>query len=442
MVTLADVTRTGVLAAVAEFDRVGRDAFLRSTGFGRAHTYFLEHDGRVYDSKAIMGYAHGVSTGAPLGPGDFSGGEQTVAPRLEALGFTVRHLPDLTWTRDEIILACELVEANGWKQLPASDDRVVALSELLQSPLIYPLDQRYPDFRNPAGVARKTYNIASVHPGYRGAPTNTNRLDKEVLDEFLDDPAGMHAIAARIRELLAGHAESSAVPDLDEDDTTAGEGGVALRAHLRRERDPRLRRRKIADTKRRGRPIACEKTRLITAELKTRKSRRTLSLTPELVAVLRQHHARQAEARIAAGSLWRDHGLVFTSEVGTPIDPDSFSHTFARMCKQAGLGHWHPHELRHSGASLMLAQGTPLHVVSEVLGHASIAITKDVYGHLVEGDKRTAAESMSRMLLSASLSADGSQLGSQTAVSDQAKTGKEPLTWRARRDSNPRPSDP
>jgi len=55
-------------------------------------------------------------------------------------------------------------------------------------------------------------------------------------------------------------------------------------------------------------------------------------------------------------------------------------------------------ELRHSGASLMLAQGTPLHVVSEVLGHASIAITKDVYGHLLEGDKRAAAESMSKAL--------------------------------------------
>jgi integrase len=59
---------------------------------------------------------------------------------------------------------------------------------------------------------------------------------------------------------------------------------------------------------------------------------------------------------------------------------------------------WHPHELRHSGASLMLAQGTPLHMVFEVLGHASIAITKDVYGHLLEGDKRAAAESMSRAL--------------------------------------------
>ena len=101
---------------------------------------------------------------------------------------------------------------------------------------------------------------------------------------------------------------------------------------------------------------------------------------------------------MAAGALWQDYGLIFASEVGTPMDPDNFSHSFARLCERAGLGHWHPHELRHSGASLMLAQGTPLHVVSEVLGHASIAVTKDVYGHLLEGDKRAAAESISRAL--------------------------------------------
>ena len=101
---------------------------------------------------------------------------------------------------------------------------------------------------------------------------------------------------------------------------------------------------------------------------------------------------------MAAGSLWQDHGLIFASEVGTPMDPDNFSHSFVRLCERAGLGHWHPHELRHLGASLMLSQGTPLHVVSEVLGNASVAITKDVYGHLLEGDGRTAAKSMSRAL--------------------------------------------
>jgi site-specific recombinase XerD len=106
------------------------------------------------------------------------------------------------------------------------------------------------------------------------------------------------------------------------------------------------------------------------------------------MAKLRQHRARHARAKISAGSLWRDQGLIFTTELGTPIDPDDFSHAFSALCVGAGLGHWHPHELRHSGAPLMLAQGTPLHVVSEVLGHASIVITKDLYGHLVEGEEQ------------------------------------------------------
>ena len=99
---------------------------------------------------------------------------------------------------------------------------------------------------------------------------------------------------------------------------------------------------------------------------------------------------------------------MFATEIGTPLDPDNFSHAFSRIAKRAGLGHWHPHELRHSGASLMLAQGTDLYVVSEVLGHASIAITKDVYGHLVEGHKRAAAEAMSNALFGTSGSQDGS----------------------------------
>jgi integrase len=141
-------------------------------------------------------------------------------------------------------------------------------------------------------------------------------------------------------------------------------------------------------------------TRLVVSDVKTPKSRRMLALTPEMVAMFRQHRIRQAEAQMAAGARWRDYGLIFASEIGTPMDPDNFSRSFSRLCLRAGLGHWHPHELRHSGASLMLAQGTPLHVVSEVLGHASIAITKDVYGHLLEGDKRAAAESMSRVLFS------------------------------------------
>ncbi|MGS2645767.1 tyrosine-type recombinase/integrase [Streptosporangium sp. LJ11] len=104
--------------------------------------------------------------------------------------------------------------------------------------------------------------------------------------------------------------------------------------------------------------------------------------------------------------------------LGNLSDPDTFSHLFSKLTQKAGLGHWHPHELRHSGASLMLAQGTPLHVVSDVLGHASIEITKDVYGHLTEGDKRAASAAISGALLSRPTS-----LAPKLAPTDTEETG-------------------
>ncbi len=117
----------------------------------------------MYDSKAIIGYAHGVSIGVPLRPGDLSGGDKTVAQRLETLGFKVLNLRRPDWTRDEIILACALAEANGWRQVYDTDPRAKELSQLLQSPAIHPL-QRHPDFRHPAGVGQKTRNIVDNHP--------------------------------------------------------------------------------------------------------------------------------------------------------------------------------------------------------------------------------------------------------------------------------------
>jgi 5-methylcytosine-specific restriction protein A len=95
-----------------------------------------------------MGYAHGLSTGTPLASADFTGGEQAVASPLEALGFSVLRVPNPDWTRDEIVLAGELVADNGWRQLESGDQRVKDLSELLQSPVIHP-GRRHPDFRNP-----------------------------------------------------------------------------------------------------------------------------------------------------------------------------------------------------------------------------------------------------------------------------------------------------
>jgi len=164
-------------------------------------------------------------------------------------------------------------------------------------------------------------------------------------------------------------------------------GLVHVRQQLRRERLP------VDQQKETGR-----KTQLVLRDLKTKKSRRILSLTPALDGLLRSHRARQARERLAAGPEWAEWNLVFTTQRGTPIDPDNFAHYFHRLCARADLGHWTPHELRHSAASIMLAQGAPLRVVSEVLGHASIAITKDIYGHLIGDEKREATEAITDVL--------------------------------------------
>src|SRR6266852_729469 len=99
--SLAGITREGVLRAVAEFDRLGRDRFLRKYGFGQAKQYFLTHEGQHYDSKAIAGAAHGFDHSAqgPLRSADFSGGEATVRKRLIELNFRVGRLPRAAdWT--------------------------------------------------------------------------------------------------------------------------------------------------------------------------------------------------------------------------------------------------------------------------------------------------------------------------------------------------------
>jgi hypothetical protein len=93
---LGDLTdRQAVLDTLSEFDPIGQDKFLDKYGFGRATAYFIEYNGKVYDSKAIAGAAHGYQHGDPLKPGNFSGGNATVAHASEssASRSAGRHLP-------------------------------------------------------------------------------------------------------------------------------------------------------------------------------------------------------------------------------------------------------------------------------------------------------------------------------------------------------------
>ncbi len=137
---------------------------------------------------------------------------------------------------------------------------------------------------------------------------------------------------------------------------------------------------------------------LITSDTKTSRSRRTVNLPAPMISALKAHRARQSTDRLAMGGAWHATEFIFTSNVGTPMDPRNLHREFRDICRGADLGDWHPHELRHSAASLMLAQGVKLQVVSEVLGHASIRMTADVYGHILAPDRHAAAEAMSAVL--------------------------------------------
>jgi integrase len=148
------------------------------------------------------------------------------------------------------------------------------------------------------------------------------------------------------------------------------------------------------------RALKRENGTLVLGDVKTSGSRRVLTMPSPVSDGLRAHRARQASERLAAGESWRDSGLVFTTQIGSPLDPRNIYRDFVTVAQRAGIGRWHPHELRHSAASIMLAQGVPIEVVSNVLGHSSIRMTADVYGHIQQSQRDAAADAMTAAIWS------------------------------------------
>jgi integrase len=121
---------------------------------------------------------------------------------------------------------------------------------------------------------------------------------------------------------------------------------------------------------------------LSVTEPKTAKSRRFVPISAPAEQLLTAVRAAQDAERRRAGSAWHETGFVFTTELGEPCDPRNAFRAFRVAATRAGLSHAGLHTLRHSAASVMLTRGVPLKVVSEILGHSSIAITGDIYGHV------------------------------------------------------------
>jgi integrase len=133
-------------------------------------------------------------------------------------------------------------------------------------------------------------------------------------------------------------------------------------------------------------------------DTKTKKSRRTLALPRKCVDALREQRVRQAKDRLAAGPLWEDHGLVFASLVGTPLDDHNVRRQFRVITEAAGLGmSWVPRELRHTFVSLLSAHGVPVEAIALLAGHNQTATTELVYRHQIVPALTRGAEVMDQI---------------------------------------------
>ena len=140
------------------------------------------------------------------------------------------------------------------------------------------------------------------------------------------------------------------------------------------------------------------RTTLRFTELKSVRSRRTIMLPAVVTVALKAKRVRQLEERLAAGGEWEDTGLVFTTPIGTPVDPRNATRLFHALLVAADLRPVRFHDLRHTAATLLLAQGVDHRTIMETLGHSQVSFTLNTYTHVLPTLQRDAAARMDAIL--------------------------------------------
>ena len=133
-------------------------------------------------------------------------------------------------------------------------------------------------------------------------------------------------------------------------------------------------------------------------EPKTTRSRRTINMPAVVATALRRHRTRQLEERLVMGGRWQDLGLVFTTTIGSAMDKGRVHKSFKAILRSAGLPDIRYHDLRHTAATLLLAQGVDPRTIMETLGHSQIGMTLNTYGHVMPALQREAAAKMNAVL--------------------------------------------
>jgi integrase len=126
---------------------------------------------------------------------------------------------------------------------------------------------------------------------------------------------------------------------------------------------------------------------------KTARGKRTIALGPSAIRVLSEYHAKQSELHSQLGIPLSEQDLVFAKYDGKPVSPDTVSHAWQEMARNAGVKVIRLHDARHTHASLLLKQGIHPKIVQERLGHATISTTLDTYSHVTPGLQQAAARS-------------------------------------------------
>jgi integrase len=139
-------------------------------------------------------------------------------------------------------------------------------------------------------------------------------------------------------------------------------------------------------------------TELVITAPKTPRSRRTIPLSSAMVSLLKTQRVTQVAERLHAGNQWTDTGLVFTTELGTPVDPRNVLRAIQIAAGKAGVKGVGVHTLRHSAAVSWLEAGVHIKAVADLLGHSSISVTGDIYGHTSEDTARAAIDGLSGVL--------------------------------------------
>ena len=303
---------------------------------------------------------------------------QYLASWLEAIKPTIDYG---AWKRHGEFVRLHIVPALGQTRLAAlsaqqvqalyADRLASGLSSSTVHHLHATLHKALKDAERLRLVARNVSTLVNVP---RMAETEIHPLTRDEARAFLDVASGDRLYALYALALGSGMRQSEILglqwPELDLDAAL-----VRVRWQLKREEGV-----------------------WVWKQPKTRRSRRQIALASSAVAALRAHRAAQDAERERLGAAWEDHELVFCTRLGRPLSARNVYRAFQGVLEKGGLPHVRFHDLRHTAATLLLAGRVNPKVVSEMLGHASVAITLDIYSHVLPDMQQDAAATLEHVL--------------------------------------------